>query len=153
MPCFLISCARLARADRIGVAGVLPGILARQQFEQDDAEREHIAGLGERAPGKLLGARVFRRERATAGSRQLGCLRLAFHQQLGDAEIQQTELALAGHQNIRRLQVTMHDSMVVCVLDRAQDLQKQFQPRLQVQPMTVAVRGDRLAFDILEGEI
>ena len=47
----------------------------------------------------------------------------------------------------------MHDSMVVCVLDRAQDLQKQFQPRLQVQPMTVAVRGDRLAFDILEGEI
>ena len=88
-----------------------------------------------------------------SGPGQLGLERLAFHQQLGDAEIEQTDLAFTGHQDIRRLQVTVHDPVVMGVLDRAQDGQEQLQPCPQIEPAMVAVRGDRLAFDILEREI
>ena len=150
---FVVFCHGLARADRIRVASVLPWFFADQQLEQDEAERVHVAGLGDGSPGQLFGARVFGRQRAAAGARQLGRFRLAFHQQLGDAEIEQADLALAVDQNVRRLQITMHDPVVVRILDRAQHLQKQFQPRLQIQPATLAMRGDRLALDILQREI
>ena len=50
-------------------------------------------------------------------------------QQLGDAEVEQLHLALGIDQDVGRLQVAMHDQVLVRVLDRAEHLQEQPQPR------------------------
>ena len=73
-------------------------------------------------------------------------------QQLCDPEVQQPDLAIGGDQNIRRLQIPMHDELRVRVGDGIRDLRKQLQPRLQIDLLVAAVLVDLMSFDVLDRE-
>src|SRR5439155_18067707 len=85
---------------------------------------------------------------------QLGLRRrVAFGlEQLGNAEVEQTNFALAGDEDVGRLQVAVDHQVRVSVLHRQQDLAKQRDAFAQGQAAAVAEARDRLAFDIFERE-
>jgi hypothetical protein len=60
-------------------------------------------------------------------------VRFAFHQKLGDSEVQQPHMTVAVHQNVRGLQVAVDDQARMRVLHGAQHIQEQLEPLLQSQ--------------------
>ena len=57
-------------------------------------------------------------------------LRRRIHQQPRDTEVQQLHRALLVDENVRRFQVTVHDEMLVRMVDRRQHFEEQSQPRV-----------------------
>ncbi len=74
-------------------------------------------------------------------------------QELGDAEIQELHIAIAGDENVPGLEVTMHYEVAVRVRDRVQHVQEKPYARLNVQILPAAVLVNRLTLDVLEHEI
>ena len=127
-------------------------MLAGQQLEQQHAERVDVGGGGDRAAGDLLGRGVLRRQRDAALARQQRH-RLVVAEQLGDAEVEQLDLAVAGDQHVRRLEVAVDDQVGVGVRDRRLDVQEQADAILDAEPLVVAEAIDVLAVDVLEHQV
>lgn len=72
-------------------------------------------------------------------------------EQLGNAEIQQLDLTVIVDENVRRLDVTMHDQIAMCVRHRFANLDKQFQVLLQRR--IAPVFSDRAAGDKLHRHV
>ena len=124
----------LARRGRHGVR-----TQAGQQLVQNDAERVDVARGRDRPAENLFGARVLRREQPVVHARERhrrSCF--AGVEQLGDAEVEQLRRAFRGHQDVRGLQVAVHDQVLVCVLDGAADVEEQLQSLAHVR-----AAGDR----------
>ena len=54
-------------------------------------------------------------------------------EELGDAEVEQLDGAVACHQDVRRLEVAVHDQVAMGVLHGVAELQEQLEPRLDRQ--------------------
>ena len=77
-------------------------------------------------------------------------------QQLGDAEVEQLHhrrVAVVRDENVAGLQVTVHDKALVRVLHRIANLQKKGKSFTNRQRASVAIRGERLALDVLHHEV
>ena len=79
--------------------------------------------------------------------------RIAGIEQLGDAEVEQLGRAFGGDQDVGRLEVAMHDQVLVRVLNRRADLQEQLQARAHVELLPIAITIERLAVDVLHDEV
>src|SRR6185437_5947454 len=95
-----------------------------QQFVEQDAQGVDVGGGGDRRLDELFRRGVGRRKRAMLGT---GDVIDPVVQQLGDAEIEQLDLAVGGDQHVGGLQVAMHDQGAMGGFDRAADLQEQQQ--------------------------
>ncbi len=75
-------------------------------------------------------------------------------QVFGDAEIHQLHDAFVGDQNVRRLQIAMHDQKTVRILNGGAGLAEQFEAFVQseVARRAIFVDGPRVA-DVLHHEI
>ena len=95
-----------------------------EQLEQHDAERVDVGCGRERIATDLLGARVLRGERAREFARRRHRVGGVVAEKFRDAEVQQLYRAVAGHENVRRLEVAVHDEIAVCVSHRGARLPK-----------------------------
>ncbi len=140
----------VVRRDVAGrrAAGSVVEALAGDQLAEQHAEREDVGRGRDRRAGALLGRGVGRRERGHAR------LRLVIRvEQLGDAEVEQLDLAVGGDEHVGRLEVAMHDQRAMRGFDRAADLQEQLQSRAQIEPAVACIVGDRYAFDQVERNV
>ena len=127
-------------------------VVAGEQLEEQHAERVDVGRGGDLAAGDLLGRGVLRRQGDAALARQHRH-RFVVAEQLGDAEIEQLHLAVAVHEDVRRLQVAVDDQVGVGVRDRRLDVQEEADACLDAEPLVVAVAIDVLAVDVLEHEV
>ncbi len=118
---------------------------------QHHAQCVHIGGHAQRTAAKLLGRGVLGRhsKRAFAGELRVGAL----VQQLGDAEIQQLDRALAVHQDVGRLQIAVDGQLAVCRAHRGQHLQEQADAGMQGQPCHIAPSVDALALHPFQHQV
>jgi len=74
-------------------------------------------------------------------------------QKLGDAEIEQLRDAAARDQDVRWLQVSMHDQVLMGVMHRAADHGEEREARLDGEAVGIAVLVDGHPVDVLHDEI
>src|SRR5690606_12945752 len=75
-------------------------------------------------------------------------------EQLRDTEVEQLDLAVAGDQDVGRLEIAMDDEMRVCMRHGCTDLQEQIEARGDVELALIAPGVDRdTFFDVLEHEV
>ncbi|MCR6701670.1 MAG: hypothetical protein NVV68_11175 [Dokdonella sp.] len=118
---------------------------AGQQLVQQQAERVHVDRRGHRLAAHLLGRGVLGREHARGTDAGIAGI-----DQLGDAEIEQLDLSGRRDQQVRRLEIAMHDQPRMRMRDRRADDQEQTQPRGDAESGTFAVRAQVDAVDVLE---
>ncbi|MCR6702973.1 MAG: hypothetical protein NVV68_18310 [Dokdonella sp.] len=88
------------RSERIVTAATMPG----EQFAEQDAQCIDVGRCRDETVGVLFGCRVRRRQH-----RDAGVFDVVDVEQLGDAEVEQLDAAVAGHEHVRRFEVAMHD--------------------------------------------
>ena len=121
-------------------------MLAAEQHVEKDAQRIHIRGRGDRPAGELLWRGILgrqcrtgvTRERARSGRRITP--RGVALEQLGDAEVEQFHLTIHADDDVRGLDVTVHDQ-VGGMRDRLQDVEKQAQAALDPERVLAASTG------------
>ena len=102
----------------------------------------------------LLRAHVVRRAQHVAGHGEAvlaGVLRRTRDAEVDD--VRSWSVRLAGHQDVRGLQVAMDDAPLVCVLDARADGQEELQPLARGQPLRVRKGGDGCPADTLHHEV
>ena len=126
-----------------------------QQFVEQYAQHVDVARGGDGLPADLLGTRVIRRHqpkiRLRDGQRVMS--RLAFVQQFGDAEVEQFGHAIGRDQDVRGLEVAMHDEILMRVMHCGTNRLKKLEPGYDVQAVRVAVGIDGDAVDILHDDV
>ena len=141
------------RAEDLGHRGPTASRAVRQrtgeQFVQHHAEREHVGQCGDALCEKLFGRGVQRRHGCAGALRERG-RGVGFTQQFGDAEVQQFHLPFGVDENVRGLEVAVHDEMLVSVLDCREHLQEQLDARTHVQPARIAVVHQVFAIHVFE---
>jgi hypothetical protein len=78
---------------------------------------------------------------------------LALVEQLGDAEIEQLGHAVARNQDVRRLQVAMHNQVLMRGIDRRADGGEQLETFVDGELIAIAIDIDRLAVDVLHDDV
>jgi hypothetical protein len=73
--------------------------------------------------------------------------------QLGDAEVEQLDLAVDADQHVHRLDVAVDDQVGVRVRDRREHVEKEPQPVVDPQRALVAILVDGDAVDVLEDQV
>ncbi len=126
----------------------------RHEEIEQHAEGIHVRGGGDRVTLDLFGRGVVRGQRAPGFSRERGPLVLAIAlEQLGDAEVEQLDLALGGDQDVRRLEIAMDDQVGVRMGHRVEHLEDQPKPVVAGELGRLGVFVDSLAVDVLEDQI
>ena len=99
-------------------------MFAREQFVQQDTEREDVRALIDRLVAQLFGRHVGERAGHLSGQTHGrhhcgrgigGCRR---RQALRDPEVHDLDVALGAHHHVCGLQVPVHDAPRVCELER-----------------------------------
>src|SRR5262249_35238971 len=112
-----------------------------EQLIEHRAERIDVARGADRLSTKLLGARIFGCEETRAGLCETRRRFRAFEwKQLCDTEVEKLGDAIGGHQNIRWLEIAMHNEMGMRVLYRVAHSQKQPEPRLHRAALALTPR-------------
>ncbi len=137
---------------RIALALELVGLAAGQDLVEHHAQRIHVGHGGDRLAADLFGRGVVQGERAQAGAGVVERL-LGRVEQLGDAEVEQAHVVEWRDQDVRRLEVAVHDQVGVRVADRVADLQEQLHARGHARPARAAPVGDRFAFHVFQREV
>ena len=142
--------SELRGAVALGTQRPAPG----EQLVEEDAERVHVGCGRDRLSAHLLRARILRCHGAMKGSgeqrrlaQQLGL------EELGDAEIEELRGAVGRHQDIRGLEVPVHDEVLVGVLDGTAYGAEDLQALRNRQLLRVAIAVDRLTLDVFEDEV
>ena len=164
IPAQLTVAAGLTRSREFLLADYLPNFFrcsglktmrafTGQELIEHGAERIHVCGRGDGFPKCLLGARIVRRHdwhnHRDAGSR--GEIRRT--EDLCDSKIEQFGNAVFGDEDIRRLQIAVHNQILVCVVDSATHGTEQLQALTHRKPAPVAIGVDRLAVYILHRKV
>ena len=71
---------------------------------------------------------------------------------LRDAEVEELHGAVSGHEDVRRLQVTVHDHLTVRILDRFAHLAEEREPLSDRHLPSAAVLRERNSFHVLHGK-
>ncbi|MCO5166527.1 MAG: protein kinase [Planctomycetes bacterium] len=119
------------------------GVLAREQLEEHDAERVDVGGRPRVGAAHLLGGHVLRRAEGHAGAREL---RLVVEDPR-QAEVGDLRLEVLVEEDVARLEVAVHDPLVVSVRDRARHLGEDPERLAPLEPAR-----DRLAQVAARGE-
>jgi hypothetical protein len=141
---------RLAAGDlrRRRAARLAGQALAGDEFAEQDAECVDV-GRGRDQPAfALLRRSVSRRERRQARLRFVVPV-----EQLGDAEVEQLDLAICCHEHVRRLEVAVHDQRAMRRFDGAANLEEQTNTSAQVEAVFARVVRDRSALDEIERDV
>jgi hypothetical protein len=130
-------------------------VAACEQLVEHQAERVDIGGGGDRRTLHLLGRGVLQRQRAAPflGQRAGRVGPRVALEQLGDAEVEQLDAAVARDEHVARLDVAMHDEVAVRMRDGGQHLHEQADALLDAQALRVGMAVDALAVDQLEHEV
>jgi len=113
--------------------------MTRQHLEQDDAEREHIRAVIDLCSRDLLGRHVERRAhnhsrvRAFVRRNRVAVVSDGMNV-LGQAEIQHLDVLVASHQDVRGLQVAVHEPLVVGGGDRLCQRGREFDHSIDREP-------------------
>jgi hypothetical protein len=127
---------------------------AREEPVQQHAERVDVDRRGDESARDLLRSGVLGCQSASRLPRQReGRPDPLRRQQLGHAEVEQPDGALPVDQDVRGLEVAVHDQVRVRVGDRGCHVQEQAHPLADAETAPVAVCVDRLAVHVLEHEI
>ena len=134
------------RAQRVGDrrTGLGPGTYAREQLEQQKAERVDVRGGGHGPAGQLFRRGVGRRQRCGCGARVRAGV---FVDQFGDTEVEQLHATFGVDQDVRRLQIPVDHQVSMRVGDGLADLREQAQALRQRRAGLRAVRRDRHTLD------
>src|SRR5215471_18340311 len=127
---------------------MLPG----QQYVKKHSKRVDIGSGRDRLALELLGCRKFGGHGANAVNREgrsLLCRTLCF-EQLGNAEVQKLYLAVMANQNVRRLQVPMHDQVRVRFRNCAQHIKKEPNTNRDRERLPVAITVNVQTFNVIE---
>ncbi len=73
-------------------------------------------------------------------------------QKLGDSKVEKLRLAIRSHQYVRRLQVTMHNEIGMCLFHGVQCIEEQPDTRSDIQPVLVAVAINVVALNVLKNK-
>ncbi len=135
------------------VAGFLQfvRIAVRQKLVEQHAQRVDVGCDRHRSAGDLLGTGVTQAYRQPAGGFGPG-VRSA-PENFRDAEIEQPRHAAGGDQHVCRLDVAMHDQVLVGVMDGVADLEEQAQAVFQFVFALAAVIQNRLALDVIHHQV
>ena len=99
------------------------GGLSRQHLVEKHAQGVKVGLVADRrCSADLLGGHVGRRPQGSSRGRELG----GAVQVLGDPEIGQLELAVAGDHQVRWFEIPMHDAQLVGVMQGVAELDRQF---------------------------
>ncbi len=107
---------------------------ATEQFVQHAAERIDVASHADRPAEQLLGRRVAETQIAVARGGRLGRV-----QRLGDAEVQQADLAARIDEDVAAPDVPMHEEVLMRMTDRRQHLAEQQQALFEAQAVAIGV--------------
>ena len=126
--------------------------------EKEIEERPESMDVGrgrDDAPRELFRRRELRRERPAAlpGQGGLEAGLIPFLEELGDAEVEESDLAVLSHEHVRGLDVAMDDEVRVRQRHGFRDIEKEAEAGRNVEPAVVAVAVDLLAVDVLEHEV
>src|SRR6185295_2290878 len=105
----------------VGTGGMLSG----EQNVEQDSKGEDVRGGRDGPAGELLGSGVLGGERRLPlAGRGLDGRRRVRVEKLRDPEIEQPDAAVLAHQDVRRLQIAVHDQMGVSERDGGKNLEK-----------------------------
>lgn len=111
-----------------------------EQLVEHDAQAVDVGGRRHRLAAHLLRARIVRRVRTRTpeGGQAIGAFQGV--QGLGDAEVQQLDLAVIAAQHVAGLEVTVHETTTVGMGHGIGQLQKQLQPVFQRSALASTVQ-------------
>ena len=129
---------------------------AGQQLVEDDAERVDVRARVDRHARSLLGAHVLRRAEQAAELRRARVVDVDRPlDRLREAEVDDVRQRLAGllvDEHVARLEVAMHDTALMRVMDRAAHRDEQRHARVDRQSMLVAIGRQRQAVEVVHRE-
>ena len=127
---------------------------AGEQLVEHDTEAVDVARGADQLSPYLLRAGIVRRHQPHP---DLGTLepmdREIGVEELGDAEIEQLDDAVVGHQDVRRFEVAVHHELTVGMVHAVADHAEEIEALGDGEPAGVGPGIDRLAVDVLHGEI
>ena len=127
--------------------------LTRKQLVEHNTHRVNIRCRRHWITTYLFGRSILRSHRTQDGTRCFVRWSSAFFgQQLGNSEIQELHMSCRINQNVGRLQITMNDEVVMCILNCVADLKKDPESLLDSETLLVAICGYGLALDALHNE-
>ena len=129
-------------------------MMPAQQAIEQHPETVHIGSRRDGPAAGLLGRGKHRREAGACVTDRRGSSGpAAAVEPDGGAEVEQLDLAVVRHQQVRRLQVGVHDAVRVHVGHRGQDVHEQPQARVDAEAALVAVVIDLPALDVFEHQV
>jgi hypothetical protein len=135
--------------QRLRIFGSIGRDVDEQPIKQA-AQRENIGGGRHRLAQDLFGRGISQSEKAAVRLRLLQRLRIV--EQFRDAEIEQLDVAFGRDQYVARLEVAMHDELLMRARHRIADLDEQLQARFDVVMAPAAVGQQRLTVDQFEDQ-
>jgi hypothetical protein len=130
------------------------GVPTPEQFVQQHAQGVDIGGGRHLTTLQLLGRGIRRRESRARVARQLtGVTAAGLVEQLGDAEVQQLELAIGTHQHVRGLEVAVQDQPRVRVRDRISRIDHQLQALRDRQDTLLDIPVDMFAVNEFQDQV
>ena len=117
------------------------GPLARQHHVQQHPEAVNVGGGADGFTAHLFGAGVVRGVGALTGGRQPGIGTFQRVDGLGDAKVQQLDVALCGDQHIAGLQIAVHQQVAVRMRHGIRQLQEELQSRVYRKAFAGLVDG------------
>ncbi len=138
----------LRRGTLLEAVRALPG----EQLVQHRAERVDVRGRGHALAAHLFRRGVLRRHHAPVRERRFRIRGALVAEQLRDAEVQQLHDAGIGDEDVRGLEVAVHEQILVRVHDRAEHLLHERETGGHAELEVVAVAIERPSRDVLHGE-
>ncbi len=140
--------------QHVGWCLAVEGFSPADELVEDHAEREHVGSMVDQrgAAARLLGRHVAGRAHDLAGQRDLVALLLARDAEVEHADAWICAFAGIGHQQVRRLEVAVHDTALVRVVHRGANALEQTHARLEAELASAAVLEQMVAFHVLESE-
>ena len=127
-------------------------MFAGQQLVEQHAEGVDVGGGGDCAALELLRRGVLGGQRARRGHRAADRDAGGLIDERRDPEVEELRAAGAVDENVRGLEVAVHDEVGVGVGDRVGDLEKELEPGAHWQSMRVGEAVDPQAIDELQDE-
>ncbi len=122
---------------------------AREQTEENDSERIDVARGRDRVTAHLLGARVLGSENAV---HRRGALLRRYVQKLREAEVQELGDAAFRDEDVSRLEVAVHDEVLMSKLDGGADVEEEPKARFAREATAVRPFDQVLSLDVLHRE-
>ena len=134
------------RAGRLSAERPLSG----EQLEEQEPQRMDVGGGRRRLSLDLFWCRIARRQQVVDAARQTEVVLL---EELGDAEIEELHLAIAGDEDVRRLEVAVDHQARMRIGDRVAHLEEDRELGREGESCLRTEAVDRHPLDVLERQV